>query len=179
MSAITAGPVAPLTPADLPAVLALNAAHAAQTSPLDEAALRRLVASSVLAVGIGAGAGLGAVLIALDEGADYASPNFRWFRARYPRFLYVDRVVVDPARRGRGLARALYAALFRHARATGHARVVCEVNREPPNPASDALHAALGFAAVGTAALPGGKVVRYLAREDVAHEAPAVHVLPA
>ena len=43
--------------------------------------------------------------------------------------------------------------------------VVCEVNREPPNPASDAFHAALGFSEVGLAAIHGGsKTVRYLAR---------------
>jgi predicted GNAT superfamily acetyltransferase len=37
---------------------------------------------------------------------------------------------------------------------------------EPPNPASDALHAALGFSEVGRAILPGGaKQVRYLTRQ--------------
>ena len=50
--------------------------------------------------------------------------------------------------------------------ARGHERVVCEVNREPPNPASDAFHATLGFSEVGAAAIHGGsKTVRYLARE--------------
>jgi hypothetical protein len=44
--------------------------------------------------------------------------------------------------------------------------VVCEVNADPPNPASDAFHAALGFAAVGSAANHGGgKTVRYFCRE--------------
>ena len=54
--------------------------------------------------------------------------------------------------------------LFRSVvRAAGHARVVCEVNSDPPNPASDAFHAALGFAEVGQAVLATqGKVVRYL-----------------
>jgi hypothetical protein len=41
----------------------------------------------------------------------------------------------------------------------------CEVNSDPPNPASDAFHERLGFAEVGRAALPGGtKLVRYLSR---------------
>jgi hypothetical protein len=40
---------------------------------------------------------------------------------------------------------------------------VCEVNSDPPNPPSDALHASLGFKEVGSAAIHGGaKTVRYL-----------------
>ena len=48
---------------------------------------------------------------------------------------------------------------------TGHDMVVCEVNRDPPNPASDAFHAAQGFTEMGQAAIhQGSKTVRYLAR---------------
>ncbi len=103
--------------------------------------------------------------MAFDQGAGYDSPNFLWFHERYPRFVYVDRVVVDPAMRKRGLANRLYEDLFCVARAAGHDVVVCEVNSEPPNPASDAFHQALGFTEVGRAAIHGGaKTVRYLAR---------------
>ena len=62
----------------------------------------------------------------------------------------------------------LRCAMFR--RAAGHERVVCEVNADPPNPVSDAFHAALGFAEVGSARLSGtplssmGKTVRYFSR---------------
>jgi predicted GNAT superfamily acetyltransferase len=59
----------------------------------------------------------------------------------------------------------LYDAVFRQASGAGHDRVVCEVNLAPPNPASDAFHAALGFAEVGTVVIEGGaKTVRYLSR---------------
>lgn len=68
-----------------------------------------------------------------------------------------------PAARGRGLARLLYGALITRARAAGHERIVCEVNADPPNPASDAFHRAFGFAPVGTAPLENGKTVSYLA----------------
>jgi len=101
--------------------------------------------------------------MAFDQAADYDSPNYLWFRERYPRFVYVDRIVVDPAMRKRGLANLLYADLFRVARDAGHDRVVCEVNSDPPNPASDAFHDALGFTEVGHATIHGGaKTVRYL-----------------
>ena len=73
-------------------------------------------------------------------------------------------VFIDAAR-GRGLARRLYDDLFAAARAAGHARIVCEVNSDPPNPASDAFHAALVFVPVGAAEIHGGKkTVTYLER---------------
>lgn len=106
-----------------------------------------------------------ALLIAFDPDADYDSPNFLWFRERYPRFVYIDRIVVAPAHRGRGLARRLYDDLFEEARRRGHEQIVCKVNTEPPNPASNAFHARLGFVEVGRAVIPGGaKAVRYLRR---------------
>ena len=102
--------------------------------------------------------------MAFDQGADYDSPNYLWFRERYPRFVYVDRIVVDPAMRKRGLAQLLYKDLFNRATGAGHTLVVCEVNSDPPNPASDAFHDALGFSEIGHAAIHGGaKTVRYLA----------------
>lgn len=121
-------------------LLALNNAHAQELSWLEPERLQHLVEQSFLARRIG---NLDAFLLALDQGADYDSPNFLWFRARYPRFIYVDRIVVAASARGRGRARRLYDDLFEHAVRIGHDRVVCEVNQNPPNPASDAFHAAL------------------------------------
>ena len=104
-------------------------------------------------------------MLAFDQDARYDSPNFIWFRARYPRFVYVDRIVVAPTARGRGCARRLYDDLFEHAVRAGHDRIVCEVNKTPPNAASDAFHAALDFVEVGTASVHGGsRTVRYLSR---------------
>lgn len=145
-----------------PAVLALNNAHAVELSLLDGARLGRLLSGAFYARRLG---DVAAFLLAFDEGADYDSPNYLWFRERYPRFVYVDRIVVDPAMRKRGLAQLLYEDLFREACSASHRLIVCEVNSEPPNPASDRFHAALGFSVVGQAVLPGGaKSVRYLAR---------------
>ena len=77
----------------------------------------------------------------------------------------MDRVVTAAAARGQGYARTLYADLFVRARAAGHTRVVCEVNFEPPNPVSDAFHAALGFVEVGRGSVHNhSKTVRYLLR---------------
>lgn len=60
---------------------------------------------------------------------------------------------------GQGLTRMFYQGLFDHARAAGHARMMCEINSDPPNPGSLALHAALGFAEIDQAKIGNGKVV--------------------
>ncbi|MCE3290444.1 MAG: GCN5-related N-acetyltransferase [Caulobacter sp.] len=142
------------------ALLALNNAHAVELSLLDAAGLERLVAAAFAARRIGLA---DALLIAFDQDADYDSPNFLWFRERYGRFVYVDRVVTAAAARGRGLAGRLYRDLVEQARAAGHARIVCEVNSDPPNPASEAFHRGFGFRPVGEARLANGKTVTYLA----------------
>jgi predicted GNAT superfamily acetyltransferase len=144
------------------ALLALNNAHAQELSWLEAERLEYLIGEAFLAKRLGR---LDAFLLAFDQDARYDSPNFTWFRARYPRFVYVDRVVVAPSARGRGCARRLYADLFEHAVRAGHDRVVCEVNTIPPNAASDAFHAALGFVEVGTASVyDGSRTVRYLSQ---------------
>jgi uncharacterized protein len=145
------------------ALLALNNAHAQELSWLEPARLTHLVRQSFLARRIG---DVDAFLLAFDQSADYDSPNFLWFRERYPRFVYVDRIVVAASARGRGLARLLYRELFAQAARAGHSCVACEVNSAPPNPGSDAFHAALGFVEVGSASIRNGsKIVRYLLRE--------------
>ncbi len=147
---------------DLAWVLALNTVHEQALSPLTPTTLSEMIAMAYAARAVG---NRDAFLIAFDQDADYHSPNFHWFRERFDRFIYVDRIAVDAAARGRGLARVLYDDLFDRARAQNHSRVVCEVNSDPPNPASDAFHAKLGFGVVGEAHLEvRDKTVRYLER---------------
>jgi uncharacterized protein len=144
-------------------MLTLNNAHARELSWLEPERLQYLVAHAFLARRIGS---LDAFLLALDQDAPYDSPNFLWFRARYPRFVYVDRIVVASSARGPGYARLLYRNLFEQTSKAGHERVVCEVNAQPPNPESDAFHAALGFVEVGSASIHNdSKTVRYLLHE--------------
>jgi len=141
-------------------IVALNNAHATELSWLDAKQLGVLLNQAFYARSIGHAE---AFLLAFDETAVYGSPNYLWFRERYPRFVYIDRVVVSPAARRRGHAQRLYADLSQRAAAGRHSVICCEVNLDPPNPASDAFHAALGFTEVGRAALHGrGKTVRYL-----------------
>lgn len=151
--------IRPITIDDLPAVLALNNAHAVEVNALTAEALAALVASAAHARIID---GCEGFLLALSERTPVQGPNHGWFVARYSAFLYIDRVVVAPEARGRGHARALYADLA--AIAAGRP-LCCEVNITPPNPGSMAFHDRLGFAACGEAGDPrNGKHVRYLIR---------------
>lgn len=146
----------------LEAVLQLNQAHAKELSDLDAPALDRLIETAFWASSVNGG---DAFIITFDQDADYHSPNFGWFKARYPRFVYVDRIAVSGPARGRGLAHRLYRSLFEEACRRGHSVIVCEVNIDPPNLPSDAFHGAHGFEEVGRAVLASGKTVRYLAKQ--------------
>ncbi|MBZ9873465.1 GNAT family N-acetyltransferase [Mesorhizobium sp. BR1-1-9] len=159
-------PISRVSRSDEAAILALNNEHAAELSWLEPERLSFLLGEAFYARRIGA---LEAFIMTFDQGARYDSPNFLWFRERYERFVYVDRVVVAAQARGRGHARLLYQDLFEHATRAGHTLVACEVNADPPNPASDAFHAALGFTEVGDAVIHGGKkAVRYYVRPIIA-----------
>lgn len=145
-------------------MLALNAAHAAVTAPLDGAGLERLLAQAHLALGRRDGR---AYVIAIHGAADHDGTNFRWLAARQERMLYVDRVLVATDLQGRGIGRALYEVVIAAAEAEGLA-VTCEVSLRPPNPGSMAFHEALGFAAIGRGTPAPGKEVCYLMRQAAA-----------
>lgn len=150
--------------ADLAALNALNDAHAAEVNalaPADFAALVGVAFAARMAVapdGVPAG-----FCLALSHATPNQGPNHGWFQARLPAFAYVDRIVVAAAFRGRGVARALYADLVARARDAGLPVLACEVNLDPPNPASMAFHERFGFVEAGVATDPrNGKRVRYL-----------------
>ena len=158
----TPAPIAHASAEDEAAILALNNEHAAELSWLEPERLSFLLGEAFYARRIG---DLEAFIMTFDQDARYDSPNFLWFRERYERFVYVDRVVVAAQARGRGHARRLYQDLFGDVERAGHTLVTCEVNTDPPNPVSDAFHAALGFAEAGEAVIHGGKkAVRYYVR---------------
>jgi uncharacterized protein len=144
------------------ALLHLNNASASETSLLTREKLDRMISSAVVATVIKPSA---AFLLAFEQGDGYDGQHFLWFRNRFDSFIYVDRVIVSEQHRRLGLGRWLYADLFRRAEHRGHTSIVCEVNSQPPNPTSDAFHAAQGFEEVGSATIDdGAKTVRYLLR---------------
>lgn len=156
-------PIRDITTADIPALLALNNAEAEAVNALTREGFEGLLRNAYAARMTEEATGF---LVAFDHATPPQGPNHAWFTARESYFAYVDRVVVAPAARGRGLARALYEDLAAMARAERVNLLACEVNLDPPNPASMAFHEKLGFVPAGEATDPrNGKRVRYLRKE--------------
>lgn len=141
---------------DYAGVLALNdgAVPAVNSIPLDK--LARLHRQSIYFGVARDSVGIAGFLLALDQLADYDSLNFRYFARHYPRFAYIDRVVVRPDLHGTGTGRRLYHGLL--AAVAGSAPLLaCEVNLEPPNPGSLRFHERMGFEPVGEQLTEGGR----------------------
>ena len=142
---------------DFPILLALNAQSEHFLSPMDAVRLQRLHGMAAYHRVVEMQGKVVAFLLAFREAADYDSPNYRWFGQRYPRFLYIDRVVVAAAEQGKRLGAILYDDLFAFARNSGITAITCEFDIDPPNDASRRFHARYGFREVGTQWVAGGK----------------------
>lgn len=137
-------------PADFAAIVALNAESERFLSPLGAARLEHLHAQCAYHRVIEEGGGIAGFLLAFREGADYDSPNYGWFKARYACFLYIDRLVVAPACRRRRYGSTLYEDVIAFARERGVPIVTCEYDITPPNEISRRFHERFGFREVGT-----------------------------
>lgn len=133
---------------ELDTVLALNNAAGPSILPLtleqlrfcfEEAAYFRVAESGSRIVGF---------LIAFDENSHYASSNYRWLKARYPEFIYIDRVVIASAQRGGGVGRIFYADVTSFAEVR-KPLLTCEVFLEPRNDTALVFHGTYGFQEVG------------------------------
>jgi predicted GNAT superfamily acetyltransferase len=146
-----------VTPADFSVLLRLNLESEHFLSPLSHERLQRLHAQSWYHRVACIDDRVCGFLLAIAEGADYDSPNYRWFAARRREFVYIDRIVVAAAARGRGLAARLYTDLFALAREHGIERITCEFDTDPPNEASRRFHEQFGFREVGRQLVAEGK----------------------
>lgn len=145
-----------VTPDDFPSILALNEASVHFLSPLTPARLHELHAASAWHRAVEIDGAVAAFLLAFRECAAYDGTNYRWFLRRYPRFLYVDRIVVADSARGAGLGRVLYEDAIDYARRAGIGVMCCEYDIEPPNPGSAAFHQRFGFTEVGRQSVADG-----------------------
>jgi len=152
-----------LTPADWPRVLELNLASVQALSELDEQRLRWILSLAHRSLVVEHEGEVVAFALAIASGTDYDSDNYRWFAARYERFLYLDRIAVDESLRRRGVGAQLYDAM--EAAAASFGRMVCEVNLLPRNDVSLAFHAARGYVEVGHLAHGEEKLVALLSKE--------------
>ncbi len=139
---------------ELDLVLALNNAAGPGILPMDAAKLRffwehadyfRVAEKDGLMAGF---------LVALSHEAAHDSPNFLWFRERYPEFLYIDRIVVASTRRGTGVGRVFYADVQSYAEL--HVpQLAAEVFLESSSHPALLFHGSFGFREVGQQVMPG------------------------
>ena len=149
---------------DLDSVLALNNAAGPTILPLTAAALRQLFDQACYFRVAEVNGHVAGFLLALDQDADYDSPNFRWFRERHPQFVYIDRIVIARPSRGLGLGRVFYADVTSYAE-TRSPELTCEVFLEPQDDVSMLFHGTWGFLEVGQQVMPNtGRRVALLAK---------------
>jgi predicted GNAT superfamily acetyltransferase len=150
---------------ELDAVLAINNAAGRTILPLDNAQLRYFYDHADYFRVAEIDGHLAGFLIALREGGDYASPNYRWFCERYPQFVYIDRIVIASAYHRHGLGRIFYCDVNSYA----EVRVpllACEVFLEPRDDVVVLFHGTYGFQEVGQQRMgPEGRQVSLLAKE--------------
>jgi uncharacterized protein len=143
------------TAADYPTILQLNDAAVPAVNVIPEAKLAHLHRQSAYLGVARLDDAIAGFLLALSENADYDSINYGYFRRHYPRFIYIDRIVIGAEHRGAGLGGQLYADLQAYV-GGDCAMLACEVNLQPPNPHSLAFHQRLGFEPVGEQDTEGG-----------------------
>ncbi|KYC50091.1 MAG: Acetyltransferase (GNAT) family protein [Candidatus Methanofastidiosum methylothiophilum] len=97
-------------------------------------------------------------LMAMDHDTDYDSINFLWFKNKFRKYYYIDRVIVDESMRGKGIASMLYKEVIDK---KGPVPLVAEVAIKPSNESSVKFHDKVGFKEVGTLTSDGKKVRMY------------------
>jgi L-amino acid N-acyltransferase YncA len=135
--------IRPATPDDADACAAIYAPYVTETAisfetePPTSAEMAERIAAAI------------AWFVLCDDGrvTGYAYAGRFHPRAAY-RWACEVSVYLEPNRRGRGAGRALYDVLLGHVAERGYRSAIAGMTL--PNPASEALHRALGFEPVGT-----------------------------
>jgi uncharacterized protein len=161
-------PIRAYTPADLPALFAINAESVPKVSAESETSLDRLIAlGTCLVAADSTDKPLGFINLIEPGEMAYPSDNLRWLESWMeesgtPDMIYVDRIAIGEAARGQGLGVQLYSAVFE--RFADRNVVSCEINDDPPNPGSRRFHERLGFWPVGGQRYRPGYAVQFFVR---------------
>ncbi|HAH49799.1 MAG TPA: GNAT family N-acetyltransferase [Balneola sp.] len=147
---------------DISEIRKLNEAEVPHVGSIKRKDFLRFLEISSHIVVIEEGGEIAGFMIVLREGMEYESPNYGFFVNHFPKFEYVDRIVIKEEFQGQGLGKKLYNYLFK---ANETPMVCCEVNVKPENPTSMAFHKKMGFKEKGKLITDSGnKVVSMLVR---------------
>lgn len=142
-------------PDDAEAVLALNAENVPEVGRMDMPYLESLAAEAFMLEVVEIDGNIEGAIVVLEEGANYASPNYAWFSQRHDSFVYVDRIMLSELCRGRGIGQQLYELVSHRGRAELKDVMLAEVNTIPENPRSLRFHEVFGFVEIGRERLYG------------------------
>ncbi|HKL41975.1 MAG TPA: GNAT family N-acetyltransferase [Clostridia bacterium] len=144
---------------DLKRVLELNKASVHFLSPLTKEKLESLIKACDFSYVIEIDGLVEAFILALSENKDYDSVNYQWFKDKYDKFLYIDRVVVSKNCQSQGLGQFMYKKIIKKAKAKEYPFLLAEIDVEPANPKSLKFHEKFGFKEVGRESIHNGKKV--------------------
>ena len=142
---------------DVEELLALNESNLPHVSSISRADMDHFQRQACYFRIAEAGGKIAGFLLAFDPGADYGSLNFLWFKERYNAFVYIDRIIIAPYARKKGIASSLYNDLERLACQQEILLLTCEYNLNPSNEESRLFHLRYGFKEAGTQKTEGGK----------------------
>ena len=127
-------------------ILKMNERFVHWLAPLNDKSLAILLNKATYKKQINDGDG---ELIGFSNNADYDHKNLSWLRNKYKKFLYIDRVIINPKAHGKGLAKKLYNDFEKKALLMKIPRLVCEVNTNPNNENSHKFHIKNSFKPIG------------------------------
>ncbi|SEG49651.1 hypothetical protein SAMN02910276_03181 [Butyrivibrio sp. Su6] len=131
-------------------VLELNQRYVDVLIPMDREELEWLVETAALFEIIYVDNFPAGFIIAFREGLnDYDFKSYKWFEERYPKFLYIDRIVIADSYQNQGLGRVLYKRAFDYAKENEINILAAAITTEPYNKKSMLFHAEIGFREVG------------------------------
>lgn len=139
---------------ELDSVLTINNAAGSSILPMDAAKARFFWDNAEYFRVVEHDGQITGFLIAVSHHVGHDSPNFLWFKERYPQFLYIDRIVIARPRRGGGRGRAFYADVMSFAEVRWPL-LCCEVFLEAGNNPAMLFHASFGFREAGQQVMAG------------------------
>lgn len=144
--------IRPIGAQDLDTVLALNQGALEGVGTLDLERLEWIIGLADNALVVEVDGEIAGFVITIAPQSTYDSINYGWFEERFAEHCYLDRIVVAPGFRRRGVAALLYDEIERTL------PVTLEVYAIPPNEASLAFHAGRGYEEVGRLDQANGKI---------------------
>ncbi len=144
--------IRPIDTQDLDTVLALNQGALEGVGTLDLERLEWIIGLADNALLVELEGHIAGFVITIAPRSSYDSINYGWFEARFAEHCYLDRIVVAPDFRRRGVATLLYDEIERTL------PVTLEVYAVPPNNASLAFHAGRRYEEIGRLDQTNGKV---------------------